>query len=283
MKTIFICTFVLCCVFLKHSMGQFWFPQGAACISRGYTSVAVADEWSASNNQAGMAALQHPVAGLYYQNSYLMRELSSQAICVTYPTGYGTFGTTMNYSGNSTLNTWKAGLAYARTFSGLVSAGLQLDLIGMHISEGLGSGLTGTFEAGLQFRISKSLTIGTHVFNPVCASFGNRHDNPVPVILRTGLWYSFSGKLNLSAEIMKSSFAPIEFHSGLEYEINRQVTARLGAATAPFRYTLGCGFRLDRFSLDVSASYHELLGFSPQSSLQYRFGNVPVSGKRISR
>lgn len=282
MKTIFICTVVLCCLFLKNSLGQFWFPQGAACISRGYTSVAATDEWSANNNQAGMAALQHPTAGLYYQNAYLIRELSSQALCITHPTGYGTFGSTLNYSGNSTLNTWKAGLAYARAFSGLVSAGLQLDLIGMHISEGLGSGLTGTFEAGLLFRLSKSLTIGTHLFNPVCASFGNRHDNPVPVILRTGLLYNCSGKLNLSAEIMKSSFAPIEFHSGLEYEINRQVIARAGAATSPFRYTIGCGFRLERFSIDISASYHELLGFSPQSSLQYRLGNAKVSGRRFS-
>ena len=236
------------------------------------TSVALSDPWSVNNNQAGMAFQRQSSSGLYFENHYLLKELCYQALALTFPTYSGVFGSSISYSGNSVFNTMKTGLAFARKFGHHFSAGIQLDLLHTHISEGYGSRTSGTFEAGLQLHLSDKLTFGTHVFNPIHARLSAYDDERIPTIMNAGFSYSYSGSLLITSELMKDSGTPLEFLSGIEYKFFGKGFARLGFAASPFRYSFGAGFVLNRLTLDVSSTYHEILGFSPQTSLQYTFG-----------
>jgi hypothetical protein len=269
MKTIFISTIVLTFILLEPAKAQYWLPSGARSSSMGRTSVAASNTWSVNNNQAGMASIKQSQAGLFFDNHYYLKELSYQACGLTLPTRYGVFGSSISNSGSSAFQTLKTGIAYARLFGFHFSAGIQLDLLYSHLSEGYGSHTTGTFEAGIQLNMTDKLKFGAHIFNPVRAHLSAFSNERIPVIFNTGLSYAYSGSLQAEAEVMKSTETPMELLTGLEYKFIGKGFIRLGMATSPLRYSFGAGFIFKQFSFDIASTYHEVLGFSPQVSIQY--------------
>jgi hypothetical protein len=272
MKTVIISTIVLSSLFLQHTHAQYWVPTGSRSSSMANTSVAASDPWSVHNNPAGMAFLKQPSAGIYFENHYSLKELCYQAAALTFPTRYGVFGSSFFYSGNSFFNTLKGGIAYAMAFGHRFSAGIQLDILHTGLSGNYGSRTSGTFEAGLQVHLTDKLILGAHIFNASHAPLSNYQNERIPTVMNVGLSYSYSGILSITSEVLKYSETPAELLTGLEYKFFGKGFARLGLATSPFRYTFGTGFVFKQLTIDFSASYHEILGFSPQTSLQYTIG-----------
>ena len=66
---------------------------------------------------------------------------------------------------------------------------------------------------------------------------------------------------------------PLDIRAGAEYELLGKTFARTGVCTHPFQYTFGCGVGFGSVIVDFSASVHQVLGFSPQISIQYLFHN----------
>jgi hypothetical protein len=97
------------------------------------------------------------------------------------------------------------------------------------------------------------------------------NNESIPATLNAGFGYTFSDKLTLTAEAFKNSEFPMEFRTGAEYKLGKIAYARVGLSTNPARYTFGFGLEMKDFTLDLSSSVHQQLGFSPQASLQYSF------------
>lgn len=271
MQTHFIGTFVLSFLFFNFTDAQYWTACGGRASSMGNASVALSDPWSVNNNPAGMAFVKRASAGLYTENHYFLKELSNQAAAFTQPTRSGVFGSCVNYSGTSVFNTMSAGLAYARLFGNQLAAGIKLDILRTSLSEGYGTRTCGTFEAGMQLLLTNKLFLGVHIFNPLHTRLSKNGDEKIPSIMRTGLSYSYSGALSITTEIKKNSENPMEFLTGLEYKFSGKGFIRLGFSTAPLIYSFGVGYVIRQLSIDISSTYHEILGFSPQASLQYTF------------
>ncbi|NVO19978.1 MAG: hypothetical protein HXX13_09775 [Bacteroidetes bacterium] len=271
MKTAIFGTIVLISLITK-TQAQYWIPCGGRASAMSNAAVAIADAFSVNNNQAGMVMIKQPTAALFFENPYFLKELSTQSFGINLPTAFGVFGSVVNYCGNSNYNTIKAGLAYARMFGNSFSAGLQLDLLNTHLAESYGSKISGTIEAGIQIKVNNKLSFGAHVFNPVQVHLAKYMNERIPTIMRVGWVYIYSQALLLAMEVKKNTGLPPEFLSGIEYKFFGKGFARLGVATSPFRYSFGTGFLFHHFSLDISSSYHESLGFSPQASIAYAFG-----------
>lgn len=271
MKTIFISILLLCSM-CKFSSSQTWQPNGGRSSAMANASVALSDGWSVHNNQAGMASLRRPEACIFIDNHYLLKELNYEAIALNLPCRLGVFGSSIEYSGNAAFNSSLLGLAYARKFGQQFSAGIQLDLLQTKLSENYGSHLTGTFEAGLQLELTNSLVLGAHLFNAPHIRLGTYNDERIPCVMNAGICYSYSGNFLLTAEVRKSSDCPTEVLTGLEYRFFNKGLARIGIASSPFRYSFGTGYRMGHLSIDISSTYHTILGFSPQASIQYAFG-----------
>jgi hypothetical protein len=273
MKTFFISTIVLSFFFMESSQAQYWFPTGARSSAMGNTTSTAIDAWSVNNNPAGMASIKQLQAGLFFNNYYYLKELSNQACGLTVPTRYGVLGINFNKSGNASFRALKAGIAYAHMFGLHLSAGIRLDILNAKLSDGYGSNSMGTFDAGIQLKLSEKLKLGAHIFNPVRAHLSAYNDERVPVFFNTGLSYSYSNKLLATVEVSKSTETPMELLTGLEYRAMDQVLIRAGVDTAPLRYSFGAGYIFRKFSFDISSTYHEILGFSPQASLEYGFSS----------
>jgi len=257
-------------------------PIGGRSAGMGNASVTLNDFWSVHNNQAGLAGINVVAVGLYYENRFLIQELSFKAAAFVLPTKSGTFGINFNSFGYVNYNEMKVGLAYGKKFGKIFSAGVQLDYLRTHIAEDYGNKDAFTFEIGIRTELTKQLTIAAHVFNPIRVKIQSETDDRVPAILKLGISYSLSDKLLLALETEKDSdFKPL-IRGGFEYKIVDMATVRIGYSTLPSTsgsdafsiasvYSFGFGLNLRKFVIDLSSSWHQTLGWSPMVSFIYNF------------
>lgn len=275
-----ICANVLICQVLFASNENT--PIGGRSAAMANSSVTLSDFWSVQNNQAGLADFSHMAVGLYYENRFMVKELSLRSGAFVLPTKSGVFGLSYNYFGYSMYNEQKIGLAYARAFGQHFSMGLQLDYLSTRIAEDYGSNNTFTFELGIRTKISEGFVLAAHVFNPIGVKIENEYNEKVPTIFKLGLSYTLSDKLLFALETEKDLVYKPLIRGGIEYEIVEQAIVRIGYSTLPATtgsenfsisslYTFGFGLNLNKLQIDFSSSIHQTLGWSPQISIQYKF------------
>jgi len=257
-------------------------PIGSRSAALGNASVTLCDFWSVHNNQAGLASFENIAVGFYYENRYLLKELSLKSGAFILPTKSGVFGLSYNHFGYSLYNESKLGLAYGRSFGKYFSAGIQLDYLHTKIAEDYGSKSTFTFEIGIRSNLSEKLTIACHVFNPIGAKISKDLDEKIPVIIKLGASYAISEKLLIAIEIEKDlEYKPL-IRGGIEYKIIEQAFVRIGYSTLPSTsgsdsfsiasvYSFGFGLNFKKLAIDVSSTVHQVLGWSPQVSMIYKF------------
>lgn len=263
--------FMLFLFFNTASATGEWIAHGGRSAGMGLSSAAISDFWSINNNQAGMAFFDRTAAGLYYENRFLVKELGVQTGALTVKTKYGMLGALVSYSGDANLNNTRAGLSYALKLGSRFAAGVQLDYIGTTLGEEYGKRSNITFDIGVMVKITEQLTFGAHTFNPLLVKVADYNDERIPTTMNAGFAYTFTDKLILTAEAFKISEFPMELRTGAEYKLGKIAYARIGVSTNPARYTFGFGLEMKKLTFDLSSSYHQQLGYSPQVSLQYIF------------
>jgi hypothetical protein len=244
-------------------------PIGGRSAGMGYTGVTLADPWSVQNNQAGLGYLKNISAGIYYENRFLVNELSSKSAAFILPTQSGVFGVDMNYFGYDKYNETKVGLAYGKAFGEKISAGIKFDYLNTHIADNYGDKRNVTFEIGVLSKLSKSLSIGAHVFNPIRVKVAEYNDERIATIIKLGLMYNFSDKVIVIAETEKNiNYKPV-FKAGIEYHIIKEIYLRTGISTNPTLNTFGIGIELKKIKIDFASSINQVFGYSPQISIVY--------------
>lgn len=246
-------------------------PIGGRSAGMGYASVSLIDFWSLQNNQAGLGYYEHTTAGIYFENRYLVKELSLKSGGFVMPTKSGTFGLSFNSFGYSLYNESKAGLAYAKKLSERFSAGVQLDYIQTAIGEEYGNKGAVTFEVGLMSKVTDQLTVGAHIYNPIQAKLSDYNNERVPANIRFGASYNFSDKALLAAEVSQETSQKASVKAGLEYHVTEPFYVRAGIASDPSLITFGFGLEMKNFNFDFSSSLHSSLGYSPQVSFFWKF------------
>ncbi len=257
---------------LSSMAGGDIFPLGARNAGMCRSSVALTGFWNIMNNQAGVAELERPTAGISYESKFSLSQLSNKTAAFAYPTNFGVLGVNFNHFGYSKYNEMKIGLVYARAFGKYIRIGLQLDYLQTTIGDGYGAKSNATFELGVQSDITKEITLGAYVFNPVRVKLSDFADERIPAVFRFGLAWHFSRSFLATAEAEKSSYYPkVIIRGGLEYNLKERFVFRIGFSSGEEVFAFGFGIHLKGFRLDLAAIMHQTLGFSPQASLSYSF------------
>jgi hypothetical protein len=246
------------------------FPFGGRQAGMGNAGVSLYDFWGISHNQAGMARQQNPAAGFYFENRFLAREMSLGAGAFLLPAASGVFGLSLTHFGYSQYNESKIGIAYARSFGENLSAGIQLSYLHASIGEGYGSAGNFAVEMGMIYEVLPGLNAGAHIFNPTKArikSEGGYGEEYIPVILRFGFSYTFSERVLLCLETEKDIERNPVFKAGIEYQLAEMFFVRTGIGSRPTQNSFGFGMHTGRFRIDLSGSFHHILGYSPQASI----------------
>lgn len=243
---------------------------GARSASLGNASCTISDGFSLFNNQAGLADVKNISAWVFSERKFFETNLNFSAGGVVLPTNSGTFGVQVNYFGYDLYNQKKIGVAYGRKFSNAINGGLQLDYVSTSIFETGHAGAI-TFEAGVQVKVSKQITMAMHLFNPVRIKTGFDANETYPTVIKAGFNYKPSDKVLLVTEINKDIDYKASIRAGVEYLPISKLALRAGFKTQPYETCFGAGINLDQLKIDLSSSYHPQLGFTPCLSLCYTF------------
>jgi len=251
---------ILCLpLFSVFAQNAFSTAAGARGIGVGNANLTYQDIHSGFNNQAGLAYLEGFSAAAYAENRFLLKELQLAAISIAQPTNSGTWGMLLQYFGFDAYNEQKIGLNYSRKLFNNLAIGAQFDFLNTQI-KAIGNTATFTFEIGLQYEILDKLTVGIHLFNPIRATIGTQ---ALPAIIQIGLTYKPTNYITISSSVEKDSTLPYNLRIGLEYQLLEKIQFRSGFNSNPNRLSFGLGYLINRLQLNVAASYHEVLGFSP--------------------
>ena len=248
-------------------------PVGARSAGMAHASICVNDVWAVQHNQAALANLKNPEAGVFSQIVYPNSKVLMNAVAVASPFKYGVISGTFTRLGFKNLyNESKYGLGYSRQFGKAISAGMQLNYLSTFIGDNnYGNRGTVAVEAGFIAEVVKNLRIGVHVYNPTRSKTAQYNNERVPTILKMGLQYTFSDKVFTTVEVEKDIANKPILKVGAEYRIVKEVYLRGGLSNNPSLNAAGFGIELKKFNLDFAAAFHPQMGVSPQIGLRYRF------------
>jgi len=246
-------------------------PIGARSAALAHTSVTLQDVWSVHHNQGGLGFIRNATGGVYYESRFLLPELNLSAAALAIPVKVGTFGLSIRNFGYALYGESKVGFAYGRAFGDNLSIGMQMNMHQIRIGEGYGNANRFTAELGAQYKLTKDLWVGAHMFNPTRTRLAEVPDERLPSTLRLGLRYLFSERLFLAIESEKDSYNRPIFRAGIEYRIAEILFLRAGVGSNPTTSSYGFGLQLKRMQVDFTGSFHPILGFTPQFGLNYQF------------
>lgn len=270
-RNLFLSSVILLAICSEALAGGEYRKAGARSAAMGNASVTIADVWSGFNNQAGLARAESPIAGIYFENRYFLKELAYSAASFVLPVKNGGLGLTVSQFGFTLWNESRAGVAYARSFGKRFAAGVQLDYVAIHQSDYYGNSGFITFEAGVITEISPKVTIGAHLYNPFNATISKYSGERSSSCLNIGISWDINKIFLVTAEAEKHLDRKPSFNAGVECKIIHGIYIRTGISTAAYLFTFGAGVELKKFVLDFSASQHNVLGFSPQAAISYKF------------
>jgi hypothetical protein len=268
-----IMTRALLISFLLLSTGAFsqveWYAAGARSSAMNNTGLGANDVWSVQLNQAGLANMQGVQGGLYYNNQFGISELGTGGLVLSSKLGKGGIGFDFQSFGYSAFRQSDAGISYGLALGSQLNVGVRLGYRKIQLGGIYGQSSVITAEGGFQYGLTKDLLISGHISNPQRSSIAENGVEKLPSVIRTGVQWSISEALILNAEVRKDVNYKAALIAGVEYAVLPELFLMLGAGSGPDQFSFGAGYAWNGFRADVAASYHQILGFSPQLSVAF--------------
>ncbi|MNJ97394.1 hypothetical protein D3C87_151390 [compost metagenome] len=267
MKQLLLLLLFTCSGLLSFSQG--WNPVGARSVALANASVCLDDVWAYHHNPGAAASIRTISIGAYYETRFLTKELQTQALTFAIPLKVGVISAGAQFFGYEQYRNTRAGLGYSMKFTDFLQLGVQGNIQTLRLGGNYGSTISGTIEAGLLAKVSEKWSIGISVMN-----IGRQRINPVndrfATIMRVGCQYKPSKKVSIFAEVEKQIITKISFKGAVEYQPVKPLYIRIGAQSAPMEFSLGFGYKVSGFSIDLGSKYHQTLGWSPNIGLNYQ-------------
>ncbi|MBC5993638.1 PorV/PorQ family protein [Pontibacter cellulosilyticus] len=253
------------------ALGQTDAPFGARAAALGNASVTLPDLWALHNNVAGIGSLQQAQLGVYAENRFGMRELSTVALLAAFPTiKYGVYGVSFSRFGDELYSQQHLGVGIAHKL-GQFSLGAKLDVWQIAV-EGYGSQKAAAVSVGGQAEVIPELYFGAYASNVNQAKLAAFEDERLPTIMKAGLAYRPYRKLLITAETEKNIDHDATFKAGLEYQaLEEKLYLRSGFTSLTNMFTFGAGFKARHLLVDYAFGNTTLLGNSHHLSVSYLF------------
>ncbi len=242
---------------------------GARSYGMAGNSILLQDLWSTNNNPAGLGFQQNWAAGVSYENQFLQSELSNKTAVIAFPVSSGAFGLSVNQFGYSAFNENRIGISYGQQLGKNIAMGLQINYLNTSIAEGYGTTSALSGNIGMIAKLNEELSLAAMVINPNKAKLAEFTDERYPTLIKLGLGYEFSDKVNLMSEVAKDVDFDANVKLGIEYKAMKLIHFRVGYATDPALSSFGFGLHLDQFKIDFASGFDSNFGFSPQVSIHY--------------
>ncbi len=233
------------------------------------------DIWMSSSNQAGLANLDAPMLGTYYNNKFQIKELRTLAFAGAYPVkNVGTFGFNYTQFGYEVFRQSKFAFAYAKQLGKRVSMGISLDYFQVRQNSEYGKKGFVTGEIGIIVEPVDNLYVAAHIFNPWVFNIKQNEIGELNSVFSLGMGYKFSDKVLVAIEADKDIEQDLQFRFGTEYEIIENLFLRVGMSTAPAEYSFGVGYSYKGVIINCGLRTHNTLGMQYSFGLNYSFADL---------
>ena len=267
MKKLFLSLFLI--PLLSYS-GNENYALGGKATGMGNTGLCFSDVWAIRYNQASLADISKITAGISYESRFLTKSLGIQSLAFALPTNSGTFGLNYTGVGDNLYRETKLGLGYGMKLAKKFNLGIRINYHQIKLGNNYGTKQNITFEIGLLTKINKNLKLGFHLFNPLNVTLNDYQQEIIPVIFNLGINYKFSEKINTNIEIEKDIDFKPNIKIGIEYKPVKNMFIRTGIETNPMIPSIGFGIIYKQFNLDISSSFHPILGITPTLGITYK-------------
>lgn len=264
MKKLLIGGFTLFFAFTINAQG--WLSQGARVGAMANNGVTLVDAFSYHHNPGALGFLEEGTAGLSYESRYALKELQTQSFAVAVPLKVGVISTGGQFYGYDTYRTTRAGLGYSMKLSEKISAGVQINYLGTRLDPyyGIKHGVSAEF--GALAKLNDKVNVGFSVVNIGRSELSEYKNDRYGTVLRLGLSYQLVEELLLVAEIEQEINFDTRLRAGIEYHPIDLLYIRAGVQGAPMDFAFGFGLKYERFKLDMSSQYNQILGWTPAAS-----------------
>jgi len=236
-------------------------------------STAYKEKWTAFHNPAVLSSEETVTASVNYENRFQLKELSTEALSVAIPIKQVDLGVAISHFGYSQYNEMQGGLALARSFSKRFSMGVQFNYYSVYLSPAEGSKGTVVAQVGMLSEVLPGFFVGFHAFNPAQTNIKTGiTEKRIPSVFSLGSSYYFTENLVWLIQLDKEIDYNLQWRTGFEYKLIKELSIRMGAYGSPFVPSLGVSVLVKKFRLDLNFEQHPTLGINSVCGLSYAFG-----------
>lgn len=244
---------------------------GPASTAMAGLNVNNANLWSLNNNIGQLVNINSSEIGVSVYQPFLLKEFTTSNLIVGIKNNNKAFG--LNYSnyGNEFLQINSAGLGYSMKLSENFQSGIKLNYFHFNAGEYYNNKSVFTADLGLNAKLTQELNINLAIKNPTLTNLDDFDNEKIPTIMQFGIGYKFSEQLSLNTGINKNIAYPSSFLAAIDYQPTKKIRLMGGIGTQPTIAAFGIGVDLKLFDLNFATQIHQILGWSPDFSITYKF------------
>ena len=251
---------------------------GARALALGRAATALGGEVWGQFNPATWSTLEHRTAALFASRAFGLSETTLAALAAAAPTRWGTPAVTARTYGFEDYRETHLGVGFARALplspTRRLHVGLHVRYDGVSIP-GFGSKGAVGLSAGALVQVTGAVQAGLHARNltrlAVSDSASLEASLATAPALAVGLAYRPTPRALLVLDAEKDLDFPLAVRGGVEVFPVEVLALRVGAASAPVRFSAGVGVRTGPLRADVAVERHETLGLTPAVALGVEF------------
>jgi len=255
---------------ITQSFAQF--NPGARQISLSNSDVALSDDvFSLFNNPAGLSQINWREIGIYYSPApFGLSELANCYVAYVEPFDFGSIAVGGMTYGFDLYRETKLLIGYSYNYENKFFTGVAINYHTFSIKNYGNTGKLYLNFGGLAY-VTNQIRWGFSISNINRASVGNE-DDQIPMIFSTGFSYDVINTLTLNISVEKDIRYKPSVQTGIEYNIIKYLSLRIGFQNKPTRYSAGVGINYSVVSLDYSFFTHQDLGLTHQAGITISFG-----------
>lgn len=219
--------------------------------------------WSPYNFPNDMLGSYRWQAAIGYSNRFLVEELSAIGVTAAFPHKTSALGVFCHRIGYSISNSLNIGVSIAQQLNDQISLGGTLHYI-QHNTP-IENQHHSTFSLSLKSSFSKTTHVSFLVFNPL-AGKKSRHNESHATL---GVSYSISELTNWYTQLRLSLDNPVGFNTGIRHTLGKRCFLLGGVSTSPARFSFGFGLKLQKSTIHLGLSQHQILPTS--THIDYSF------------
>ena len=248
----------------KISFGQFNAASGGRALGMAGSAIILEDEFGLFNNPGALSS-DHLSLLLAFNTRYLNIGINDAQAGLVVPIGTFSTGLGVSYYGDELYNQLTVAAA-ARHQVGFARLGARLAYRQFYL-ENYGYKRTAIVDIGGVFTLSEEVKLAMLITNLTRSRLEGQEDYRLSSLLALGISYQPISSFRIDMQLTKDINLPVSGNLGMEYKINRYVSARTGFNFTNSQGALGLGLQIKQFRLDLAGSYQPRLGYGANFSL----------------